>query len=475
MENAREVVVIGGGIAGLTCAWKLLERGAGRLRVTVLEGESEAGGQARAFKVGAHTVEHGSHAFFGYYDTILNLIAELRADAALGAEMPGLVQLPGWTLVDAEGRRALLTHTRYLPRWLSVVPSILRLPWFSWRDKIGALRGALSLIRTRLKHYDELDRSTSLEYARRVGYTERGALTWNSASLGLTNLFVQEQSAAIFAGKHRLLMGSERGLSYQLPAGDLTALFARPAARRIQSLGGSVETGARALAVERVPQGRTRVRFMRGGDTVEREADHVILALQPWHARELVPWVNAPWTTLQRVTPVITMMLGLSGRIDSSGDARELGCSREHWSFSVITDLSRFWPEYAGASTVLRVEIGHADLLPRGVDTPEAELVSLVKRDLDRLYPDAALLQVVWSAAHRETNHLYVRWIRGEFAKRPTLEQRALGNGIVLAGDWTSKGTIGMEAAANSGYEAANLVLTAERLAPLNFRDVPVI
>ena len=35
MENAREVVVIGGGIAGLTCAWKLLERGAGRLRVTV--------------------------------------------------------------------------------------------------------------------------------------------------------------------------------------------------------------------------------------------------------------------------------------------------------------------------------------------------------------------------------------------------------------------------------------------------------
>src|SRR5262245_57611893 len=104
----RDVIVIGGGISGLTAAWKLAERGFG---VTLLEAEGETGGQARAFQVGGRTVEHGSHAFFGYYETILRLIDELRADPALGPSMPGMAEIPGWTLVDPYGRRALLTHS----------------------------------------------------------------------------------------------------------------------------------------------------------------------------------------------------------------------------------------------------------------------------------------------------------------------------------------------------------------------------
>src|SRR5262249_29411851 len=119
MRPVRDVIVIGGGISGLTAAWKLAERG---FAVTLLEAEPETGGQARAFDVGGKTVEHGSHAFFGYYDTVLRLIAELRADPALGPDMPGMTEIPGWTLVDAYGRRALLTHTPGLPPLFSVAP-----------------------------------------------------------------------------------------------------------------------------------------------------------------------------------------------------------------------------------------------------------------------------------------------------------------------------------------------------------------
>src|SRR5215813_14806764 len=102
MTDTVDVVVVGGGISGLTAAWKLAERG---LRVTLLEAEDETGGQARAFDVGGKTVEHGSHAFFGYYATIVELIDELRADPALAGDMPALEQIGGWTLVDAQGRR----------------------------------------------------------------------------------------------------------------------------------------------------------------------------------------------------------------------------------------------------------------------------------------------------------------------------------------------------------------------------------
>jgi protoporphyrinogen oxidase len=172
------------------------------------------------------------------------------------------------------------------------------------------------------------------------------------------------------------------------------------------------------------------------------------------------------------VTPVITIVLGLSGILEGSADARELGCSREQWAFSVVTDLSRFWPEYAGDKTVLRAEIGHADLLPGGVDMPEELVIDLVKKDLDRLFPAAKPLKIEWARLHRETRHLYVRWTRGQFAKKP--RQRDLGDGIFLTGDWTSKGTIGMEAAANSGIEAANHVLAGAGKEAIAYRDVPL-
>src|SRR6185369_16912626 len=97
-------------------------------------------------------------------------------------------------------------------------------------------------------------------------------LTWSSASLGLTNMFVQEQSAAILAGKHRLLVGTDHGLRYQLPAGNLSQLFAVPARRKLEALGGRVLVGAQALAIAR--QGdKTRV-TLQGGEAIEGE--HVI-------------------------------------------------------------------------------------------------------------------------------------------------------------------------------------------------------
>ena len=466
--GSQDVVVIGGGLSGLTTAYLLAGRG---LHVTLLEAEERPGGQARAFQIDGHIVEHGSHAFFGYYDTSVKLLEELGTR--------GLVeQISGWTICDAYGRVATIEQSSWLPRLVSVVPSMLTVPWMGIRDKLRLLFAALRIIQIPEEDLIEADKSTAFELGKAEGYSNIGVWTWNSASLGLTNLFVHEQSGAIFAGKHKVLIGTKAGLSYLLPKGDLSDVLANPLRAGAEARGATVITRARATAIERlggVPdQHQARVRYEREGVAAELAAHHVIVALQPWDAAELITWRKDPWMELKRVTPVITMTIGLSGRIEASTDGREYGFSREQWMFSVVTDLSRLFPRYQGDKTVLRVEIGHADRLPGGMAMDEAELLRQVKQDLDRFWPEAIPMHIEFAKLNREAKHLYVSWTRGQFGKKPKPEDRDLGSGIFLAGDWTTRGTIGMEAACNSAYEAANHVLNQRGEDPFVYRDVPL-
>ncbi len=489
---SKKIVVVGGGIAGLTAAYTLMKQGGEGERpfeVVVLEADTAAGGQARAFPVqpvapgGAEipgeapfVVEHGSHVFFKFYDTIIKLIAELREDADLAADMPGFATVPGWTIGDAYGNIATMKQGSILPEPYNVFPSMLDIEWLPLLDRVRVGIGALGVLRHSYDQFGALDQMTSEELALASGYTKLGAVAWNSASLGLTNLFIQEQSGALFCAKHKVLINYPDGLTYQLPAGDLSKLIAEPMRKKIEKLGATLTVNATVQSLSR-PEGPPRTLVTYTGPDGPRilEADHVLLAVAPVVAAGLVPWVKEPWTELQKVTPVVTVVMRLSGKLESSPDDREYGVSREQWSFSVATDLSRYWPEYEGlGKTVLRCEVGHADLLPGWPEITDDALVITLQNDLGRLFPEIVQrgLVVEAYAVHRETERLYTRWAKGQWSKKPS--ERDVGQGVYLAGDWTTKGTIGMEAAANSGIEAANHVLLAARMAPVPFRDVPL-
>src|SRR5262249_15031779 len=191
------------------------------------------------------------------------------------------IEIDGWTIVDAYGRHATLRQSPSLPRLLSVLPSIFAVPWFGLADKLRAAWASLRLVRIPFARFEELDRQSGWELGSDLGYTRLGLFTWNAASLGLTNLFIKEQSGAIFAGKHKVLVGTERGLSYLLPSTNLSRLLAEPLARRIAELGGTVRYGVRATALE---PGRV---VLGGGEALP--ADRVVLAIQPRDARALLP------------------------------------------------------------------------------------------------------------------------------------------------------------------------------------------
>lgn len=89
-------VVVGGGVAGMSAAVVLAERG---VRVTVLEAAKSLGGRLGAWPErladGTQQVEHGFHAFFRQYYNWRAILR--RIDPALGFLRP----VPGYPILSA--------------------------------------------------------------------------------------------------------------------------------------------------------------------------------------------------------------------------------------------------------------------------------------------------------------------------------------------------------------------------------------
>ena len=70
----RDRVIIGGGITGLSTAWKLAENGK---EVIILESSDSVGGLAKSVKVDNYYFDIGPHSFFSEDKEIFNAVMDL--------------------------------------------------------------------------------------------------------------------------------------------------------------------------------------------------------------------------------------------------------------------------------------------------------------------------------------------------------------------------------------------------------------
>ncbi|MGH7823451.1 MAG: hydroxysqualene dehydroxylase HpnE, partial [Candidatus Binatia bacterium] len=274
----RKVVVVGGGVAGLSAALALADRGA---RVRLFEKRAIAGGRAYSYRAreAGHAVDNGQHLLMGCYS------ATLRYLERIGSRHRVEVRRLAVPLADGDrGRRTF--GCAPLPSPIHLTAGVLRYRHLSVRERGRLLAGGLSLVARHLR--GGLGDATVAEALDRAGQGERArASFWSPLAIAVLNELPERASAALFGEVLRRVFFARAGASRLVfPAAGLSDLLVDPAVRAIERAGGEVEIG-RAVREIVISAGRVSgVRFHDGGVV---GADAVVAAVPPPALLDLLP------------------------------------------------------------------------------------------------------------------------------------------------------------------------------------------
>src|SRR5262245_7505289 len=264
-----DVIVIGAGVAGLSAAVRLAQRGA---RVLVVEERKRLGGRTTAFpdpRTG-EVVDNGQHVVFGcYHETFAFLEAigaaeDVTLDATLDLE-----------IVDRAGQRSRL-RSASLPAPFHLVGGLLRWRALGVRDRLAALRLGLVLRHLhRERHsaaqakawasvrsepnassyvrpsFSSGSTKTVDDWLTSQGQTARlHEVLWEPLAVAALNQSPAIASAGPFVEvASRMFGGSARDAAIGLPRRPLNELFGDPACRYLEQHGHTVRCGVPARLV----------------------------------------------------------------------------------------------------------------------------------------------------------------------------------------------------------------------------------
>lgn len=444
----KRVIVAGAGLAGLSCAVALADKG---VQVTVLEASARLGGRASSWTepYSGDTVDIGPHIFHSEYHNMLAFLARLGTSRLVCWQ-------PNKVLTLASKPRALPLRHWPLPAPLSLAPSLLAAPGLHLSDYLSMPRFGVRGMQYGEEQVDALDRVSMLDFLRRQGVSERLIdWWWRFAAMVVTNVPLERCSAASLLRIHAQLSGY-RGLHFGFGAVGLGELYTAQSVKVIEDAGGKVLTGTAAAAMV----GDNHVRGVRLASGETLYADQVVSALPPQALSPLLApqWRDrAPFDVLGdfEPSPYICCYLWFDRALHTERFFAHLWSpSRLNYDFYDLCQIRHGWQ---GRPTIIASNIIYSH---RAHGMSDAEIVRATVEEIAEFAPLAAQARVVHADVHRVPMAIPCPTVGFE-RKRPLAASPMPG--LVLAGDWTrTRMPCTMESAVKSGYLAAEAVLAAQ-------------
>jgi squalene-associated FAD-dependent desaturase len=439
------VVVLGGGLAGMTAALRLAETGH---TVTLVERRPYLGGRAYSFvdsETGAE-VDNGQHVFLGCCTAYTQLLSDVGTLDRTFQQLRLRIEVRA-----PDGRRGVLSALP-LPAPLHLLLSFLRYPHINWREKLRASLALLRIQRERDRHRPGLRAMSFADWLRANGQSSRAiANFWDLIILPSLNDSSENVSASVaFMLFQVALLQSAHGADVGYAKSGLSKVMGEPIATRLRELGVTLMLGRTAKHINIEPGGRASGVALANGETVT--ADYYVSALPPEAMLTLLPkrWRDDPAlapAATHTWSPIVNLHIWYDRPV-ADFDFLAFINSPVQWVFN-RTRIG----ELQGRGDYLTVSLSGAW---EHWSKTKDNLRELFLPELERLLPQAKGASV--------ERFVVVKEQRGTFRSLPGAPENRLGArtpvaNLVLAGDWTNTGwPATMESAVRSGNSAASSI-----------------
>jgi squalene-associated FAD-dependent desaturase len=461
--GGRRVVVIGGGLAGITAALDCAEAGA---RVTLVEVRRRLGGAAYSFERDGMRLDNGQHVFLRCCSAYRALLARLGSERHVAVQER--LEIP----VLSPGKPPVVLRRGTLPPPLHLAGALARYPYLKPAQRFSAALAARAL--SALDPSDpELDTRTLGDWLSDLGQNEQSlAALWDLVALPTLNLPAAEASLALgaFVFQTGLLASADAG-DIGFHVGTLADVIGDPAETALREAGVEFRLGWRAQHLRRADSG---FEVARGSGAARAEpedeepaqaddaaddtgdgfdADAVIVALPharaagliepllPQHAQAIRGLGSAPIVNLHVVYDRVVC--------------------EQPFAAGVGTPVQYLFDRSAAAGAppgcqYLAVSLSGADReMQMSVDALREQYLPAIEELLPRAR-GAKLESFLATREHAAT----FRAVPGTAALRPGPDTGVAG--LVLAGSWTATGwPATLESAVLSGHAAARSVRAA--------------
>jgi zeta-carotene desaturase len=448
--SSKSVIVIGGGLAGLTAAVALAEAG---YRITLLEKRPFLGGRAASYVLpsGDH-VDNCQHVTLGCCTNLDDFYR--RAGAA------GKIRFYDRLIFcSPDGQRGEM-HSSWLPAPLHVSPSFATFPLLNWADKraIGSL--LMSIMRSGGRPADLANvpggvRPSMLEWLRKHRQTEQAIRRfWGVVLISALDELLERTDAQYGVDVFwKAFLANRTGYRIGIPTVPLADLY-EGCRNNLISRGGEVRLRATIRGLE-VGGGSIHGVALDSGEVLC--ADYYVSAVPQDTLLELLPAeANAREPVFENLkqlkTSPITGVHFWFDRVVMDEPFLTLVDTTTQWIFNknlLYGGNSGAGRETGGGQYLQLVISASYDLVQKS----RQEIIDICLQEVRRAIPAAREAKLVKSTVIKET--------AATFSPEPGCDRWRPGaaspvRGLFLAGDWTATGwPATMEGAVRSGYLAA--------------------
>lgn len=424
----KKTLIIGGGLAGLSAAVDLLEKG---YQVDIYETTRNLGGRARSFYYPEQDqlVDNGQHLLMGCYDCTIDFLKKI--DALENFNFQKQLQT---NFVDSTGKvHSLKAVSGIYP--LNLLIAVLRYNFLSLSEKLKLAKFFVKLIFTNPAKLEGISVLEWLHSNSQNANIISGL--WHLLAISALNVNLDKAPASLFARtlKQMFLRGN-KSATLVIPAKSLTEAFCNPAEKFISKHKGRIIRGRRITGIE---IDNRNVITVKAGSKVLEKYDHIISAVPPNILTRLLPGKNNKLLNEIKYSPIISVNIWLKknpfkekfyGLIDSE----------VHWLFNHNKFVSLV---ISSAENVMKLT--------------KEELTKFCNSELEKYFPDYKSEFMFDVKIIKEKKATVVLDFEAERIRK---EINYDLNDFYFCGDWTNTGLPAtIESAIKSGKLAAEKII----------------